>query len=97
MVCYFWRVNGMNIKTKTGIGVCEVFFGYYDWAGKNICGNYSQIREENENGGGAFLVGFLRNNLYNCIEVIDELEISGKKPSISQIKRFIKGCYKVIE
>lgn len=76
------------MKIRTRIGNCKVYFAYESYDGWEKFGNYP--------GGECYLTGYAYSPYYNCTERIDEKFIN-KRPTISEVKEFIKHCFKVME
>jgi len=81
----------MKARTKTKNGY--IFFVYEDYYGTRY-GSYDEAVEKGD--GTLYLVGYFHSNYWNGSEAIDELELNGR-PTIGQVKEFIKGCKEFIE
>lgn len=88
----------MKIKTKLKDKPCVVFFAYETWNGCycETYGSYEEAKKKSHDYG-VDLVGYLKSYYYGCTERIDEIENLKSKPTIAQVKDFMKGCYKVLE
>lgn len=83
----------MKIHTKIKNNV-YVFFAYET----DDCmqyGDYFTARVWDCNGT-PYLTGYCYNSYYGCTERIHDMKLKAK-PTISQVKKFMKDCYKVLE
>lgn len=87
----------MKIKTKLKDKPCVVFFAYETWNGCycEYFGSYDEALK-NSCGYSITLTGLLRNHYYGCTERIDEVDLKNK-PTVAQVKKFIKDCYRIVE
>lgn len=90
----------MKAKTEINKGI-YVFFAYETYDGWDKFGSYNDAvsfnLDENNKPLPLYLCGYLVNEYYGSCEKILELELKGKRPTISKVKEFMRSCYKCLE
>lgn len=85
------------MKAKTKVPGGRIWFAYFVAGSYSRHGNYDDaIRSAKASGGPVVLTGYLTSDYSGCREEIDEMELK-ERPTVSQVKKFIKGCIEAIE
>ena len=84
----------MKARTRfsNGENRCEIFFAYEDYGGSR----YKSYEEAKRKGRRPlYLMGYLYSHYWGSTEEIDEVQLI-RRPTTSQVKRFITHCKDVI-
>ncbi len=85
----------MKVKTKVPGG--RIWFAYFVAGDYSRHGNYDDaLRSAKASGGPVTLTGYLTSNYSGLREEIDEMELK-ERPTVSQVKKFIKDCIETLE
>ena len=93
-------MGGIDMKARTKIPDCEVYFAYEDEYGEKFR-NYADLLEDyRENGGKTgrcigYLTGYLKSHYWGSTERIDEIPIK-ERPSFSDVKEFMQKCIDLV-